>query len=167
MTGAELERSELGSLAERFTAAFAADGGGGFAACCTPDVGYEDPVVVNPLRGVDELDRHALALRRAFPDLRVERPSPPLGGADYACIPWRAVGTHKGILGMLPGTDRFLTVSGLHWVELADGRVRRARGFFDLYGAAVQLGLLPERGGLGEAALLMLRGYGLRKPGPT
>jgi hypothetical protein len=64
---------------------------------------------------------------------------------------------------MLPATDRFLTVSGLHWIELVDGEVRRARGFFDLYGAAVQLGLLPERGGLGEAALLLLRGFGLRR----
>jgi len=68
---------------------------------------------------------------------------------------------------MLPHTDRFVTVSGLHWVELADGRVRRARGFFDLYGTAVQLGLLPERGGLGEAALLLVRGFGLRRPGAT
>ena len=166
MSGTELERSELGSLAERFTAAFASEGDG-FADCCTPDVGYEDPVAINPLRGVDELDRHASALREAFPDLRIDRPSAPLGGAGLACIPWRAVGTHRGQLGMLPATERFLTVSGLHWVELSDGRVRRARGFFDLYGAAVQLGLLPERGGLGEAALLLLRGFGLRKPGPT
>ena len=162
----ELERSELDSLAERFVAGFGA-GGGAFAACCTPDVDYEDPLAVHPLHGVQELDRHATALRRAFPDLRVERPAPPLGGVVHACIPWRAVGTHTGELGMLPRTERFLTLSGLHWVELSDGRVRRARGFFDLYGAAVQLGLLPERGGLGETALLMLRGFGLRRPGAT
>ena len=48
-------------------------------------------------------------------------------------------------------------------MELTDGRVRRARGFFDLYDGAVQLGLLPQRGGLGEAALLLLRGFGLRR----
>ena len=162
----DLERSELAWLAESFTAGFAVPGEA-FAACCTPDVDYEDPVAVEPLHGVAELERYAAALRLAVPDLRVERPSPPLGGGDLACIPWRALGTHRGQLGMLPASDRFLTVSGLHWVELSDGRVRRARGFFDLYGAAVQLGLLPERGGLGEAALLMVRGFGLRKPGPT
>src|SRR5204862_14570 len=43
-----------------------------------------------------------------------------------------------------------------------DGRIRRARGFFDLYGAAMQLGLLPAHGSLGERALLVLRGFGLR-----
>ena len=36
------------------------------------------------------------------------------------------------------------------------------RAFFDAYDAAVQLGVLPARGTLGERALLMLRGFGLR-----
>jgi steroid delta-isomerase-like uncharacterized protein len=160
--GTELERSELAALAERFTAGFAGTGEG-FGACCTPDVGYEDPVAIEPLQGVAALDRHAATLRHAFPDLRVERPSPPLAGGSHACIPWRVLGTHRGELGMLPASGRFVTVNGLHWIELSDGLVRRARGFFDLYGAAVQLGLLPERGGLGEAALLLLRGFGLRR----
>ena len=41
----------------------------------------------------------------------------------------------------------------------------RVRAFFDLYDAAMQLGVLPARGTLGEKALLMLRGFGLRAPG--
>jgi hypothetical protein len=64
---------------------------------------------------------------------------------------------------MLPPTNRFVVVHGLHYVELADGLIRRARGFFDLYDAGVQLGLLPTRGGRGETALLLLRGFGLRR----
>ena len=48
----------------------------------------------------------------------------------------------------------------------SDGQVRRARGFFDLYDAATQLGLLPARGGMGETVMLMLRGFGLRR-GPA
>jgi hypothetical protein len=47
-------------------------------------------------------------------------------------------------------------------VELTDYGIRRARGFYDLYEAATQLGLLPRRGGLGESVLLLLRGFGLR-----
>ncbi len=42
--------------------------------------------------------------------------------------------------------------------------MRRARGFFDVYDASVQLGLLPAHGSLGEKALLMLRGFGYRSP---
>ncbi|HEX2232195.1 MAG TPA: ester cyclase [Thermoleophilaceae bacterium] len=158
----ELERGALDTLAERWRGAWSGDGG--FGRCCTPDVSYEDPLVVEPLRGPDELQAHARTLAGALPDLRVEPTSPPLGREGYACIPWRLVGTHRGDIGtMLPATNRFVTLHGLHYLELSDGLVRRARGFFDLYDAAVQLGLLPARGGLGETALLLLRGFGLRR----
>ena len=163
MSGAdpvELERPLLEQLAGRWRQAWSS---GGFGSCCTPDVDYEDPVAVHPLRGVEALEAHASALRSALPDLRVEASSPALGGGAHACLPWRLAGTHKGDAGALPATNRFIAVHGVHYVELADGRVRRARGFFDLYDVATQLGLLPARGGLGETALLLLRGFGLRR----
>jgi len=157
----ELERGAVDELAERWRAAWQ---GAGFESCCTPDVSYEDPVAVDPLRRVDELDRHAAMLRGAFPDLRVEATAPPLARGEHVCVPWRALGTHRGDIGTaLPATDRFVTLHGLHYLELVDGQVRRARGFFDLYDAGTQLGLLPARGGMGETVLLMLRGFGLRR----
>jgi hypothetical protein len=64
----------------------------------------------------------------------------------------------------LPASNRFVVLQGVHYAELEDGRIRRARGFFDVYDAAVQLGLLPAHGSLGEKALLMLRGFGYRSP---
>ena len=157
----ELERAAVDLLAEQWRAGWE---GTGFESCCTPDVTYEDPVAVDLLRGVDALDDHALAVRNAFPDLKVEATSPPLFRGAHACVPWRALGTHRGDIGqMLPATDQFITIHGLHYLELSDGSVRRARGFFDLYDAATQLGLLPARGGMGEAALLLLRGFGVRR----
>jgi predicted ester cyclase len=157
----ELERGALDELAARWRGGWE---GAGFEGCCTPDVSYEDPIAVDPLRRVEALDRHAAALRAAFPDLRVEPTAPPLSRGDHVCIPWRALGTHRGEIGsILPATDRFVRLHGLHYLELVDGQVRRARGFFDLYDAATQLGLLPARGGMGETVLLMLRGFGLRR----
>lgn len=153
------ERAEVDELAEGWCSAWQDRG---FAAVCTPDVRYEDPVAVEPLEGIEALQRLAVRLRGAFPDLRVERAGAPLARGGYACLPWRALGTHRGDLPALPATDRFVIVPGLHYVELSDGLVRRARGFFDLYGVATQLGLLPSRGSLGETALLLLRGFGLR-----
>jgi predicted ester cyclase len=147
-------------LADRWEAAWS--GREPFAGCCTPDLHYEDPIAVEPLSGVEALSEHAERLRRAFPDLRIERTARPIGGGGYACIPWRLLATHKGDLGALPPTGRFMILHGVHYVELSDGRIIRARGFFDLYDAAVQLGLLPPRGSLGETALLLLRGFGLR-----
>jgi hypothetical protein len=158
----ELERGALDELAARWRAGWQ---GAGFEGCCTPDVSYEDPVALDPLRGVEALDRHASTLRATFPDLRVEATAPPLSRGEHVCVPWRALGTHRGDIGpVLPATNRFVRLHGLHYLELTDGEVRRARGFFDLYDAATQLGLLPARGGIGETVLLMLRGFGLRRP---
>jgi hypothetical protein len=157
----ELERGAVDELAARWRSAWE---GAGFEPCCTPDVTYEDPVAVDLLRGVEALDAHAARLRHAFPDLKLEPTAPPLVRAANVCVPWRALGTHRADIGQaLPATDRFVTVHGLHYLELSDGAVRRARGFFDLYDTAAQLGLLPARGGLGESALLLLRGFGLRR----
>ena len=157
----ELERGAVDDLAARWRAGWQ---GAGFESCCTPDVSYEDPVAMDPLRRVDALDRYATTLRGAFPDLRVEATAPPLARGEHVCVPWRAAGTHRGDIGtFLPASERFVSLHGLHYLELSDGQVRRARGFFDLYAAATQLGLLPARGGMGETVLMMLRGFGLRR----
>jgi len=137
---------------------------GGFAKCCTPDVGYEDPVALAPLHGVEELEAHAKKVRQAFPDIRVEAAGESIATGELACLTWRALGTHRGELAGLPASNRFVVLQGVHYAELEEGLVRRARGFFDLYDASVQLGLLPAHGSLGEKALLMLRGFGYRSP---
>ena len=158
---AELERAEIDELAASWSRAWTE--GAGFAACCTVGISYEDPLAIQPLMGLDPVERHAAALREAFPDVRVERTAPALQRGGHACIPWRLLGTHLGKLAGLPGTEERLVIHGLHYLELTDGRISRARGFFDLYDGSIQLGLLPSRGGLGESALLLLRGFGLRR----
>ncbi len=162
--GAEmLEDGSLAALASAWAAAWTGSDGGRFESCATHDVSYEDPVATEPLEGLEALSRHAQLLRGAFPDARVEPTSPAIGAGSHACLPWRMLGTHSGETPALPATDRSATVHGIHYVELADGRIRRARGFFDLYDAATQLGLLPGRGSLGETGLLLLRGFGLKR----
>jgi steroid delta-isomerase-like uncharacterized protein len=156
----QLEPLTPDSLADRWVDAWVT---ARFASVCAVDIHYEDPATREPLAGVGALEAHAQMVLDAFPDLRVERTGPRVGDEHYACVPWRAVGTHRGQLAALPGSNRFVTLHGVHFIELADGRVRRARGFFDLYEAGIQLGLLPGRGSLGETALLLLRGFGLRR----
>lgn len=155
------ERAELDVLAERWSDAWL--GEADFAELCTAGVNYEDPLAHEPLVGSPAMAEHAATMRRAFPDARIERTAPAVSRGDHACLPWRLLGTHTGEVGALPATDRFVSLDGLHYVELSDGLVHRARGFFDLYEGSIQLGLLPQRGGLGEAALLLLRGFGLRR----
>ena len=159
--GAELERAEVDALAELWSEAWT--GSASFVECCTAGVSYEDPLAIRPLVGLGPLELHAAALREAFPDVHVELTAPALQRGGHACVPWRLHGTHLGPLAALPPTERGLVLHGLHYLELADGRISRARGFFDLYDGSVQLGLMPARGGLGEAALLLLQGFGLRR----
>ena len=160
MSSRQLEPLAPDLLADRWVEAWVS---GRFAAVCTVDVHYEDPATRSPLSGLGSLESHARTVLEAFPDLRVERTGPRIGDEHFACVPWRAAGTHRGQVGALPGSNRFVTLHGVHFIELKDGRVQRARGFFDLYDAGIQLGLLPTRGSLSETALLLLRGFGFRR----
>ena len=158
----EIERAAIDRLGERWQEGWSGGGRDDFAICCTVDVRYEDPLTPEPLEGVDSLERHAARLRRAFPDLRVESAGPRIADSSYACLPWRILGTQTGRMGELPATNRFVTMHGVHYVELRDGLICRARGFYDMHDAATQLGLLPKSGSFAQSALLMLRGFGLR-----
>ena len=55
-----------------------------------------------------------------------------------------------------------MTVHAVVYAELSEGRFLRARAFFDVHDAGIQLGVLPRPGTAGQRALLMLRGFGLR-----
>jgi len=156
----EQEPAELDRLAQRWLAAWT--GGGSFTSCSTGDISYEDPLLRVPLTGIDAVETHSAQLREAFPDMSAEPTAPTLFRGELACFAWQLSGTHRGDIAFVPATDRQVCVHGLHYVELSDGLVRRARGFIDLYEAAVQLGLLPESGGYGQAAMMLLRGFGLR-----
>ncbi|MEA2391492.1 MAG: hypothetical protein QOK31_1601 [Solirubrobacteraceae bacterium] len=151
-------------LAQRWRSAWLAGTPEAFGDCCHVDVLYEDPIEPEPLEGLAAIAAHATRLRTAFPDLRIEDAGPAIVEGSFACLPWRLVGTHRGEAGTLPASGRFLTMHGVHYLELRDGDVHRGRGFFDLYEVAVQLGLLPRRGSLGESAIMMLRGFGLLRP---
>jgi steroid delta-isomerase-like uncharacterized protein len=133
-----------------------------FGAICAPDIHYEDPLTGEPLEGPAELGRHAARLWAAFPDARLERTGERLVGGRFVAAPCKLLATHKEPLEGLPPTNRFLVVHCVFYCELDTDRLLRVRAFFDLYEAAVQLGVLPARGTLGEKALLVLRGFGLR-----
>ena len=137
---------------------------GAFARVCTPDVHYEDPLTPSPLTGPEALAGHAQRLWAAFPDARVNSAGRRLSGGPFVAAPLVVLGTHSEPLEALPASLRQLRVHAVAYAELADGRLSRIRVFFDLYAVAVQLGVLPRSGSLGERALMVLRGFGLRRP---
>jgi steroid delta-isomerase-like uncharacterized protein len=133
-----------------------------FAEVCSEEVHYEDPLTAEPLEGLDELGAHAERLWAGFPDARLERTGARLCEGRFAAAPSKLLATHKGTLEGLPATNRFIVVHCVFYCELEHERLMRVRAFFDLYDAATQLGVLPARGTMGEKALLVLRGFGLR-----
>jgi steroid delta-isomerase-like uncharacterized protein len=135
---------------------------GGFAAVCSEDVHYEDPLTAEPVEGHEAIAAHAQRLWDAFPDARLQKLGARLSDGRYVAAPSKLLATHREPLAGLPATNRFIVVPCVFYCELEDERLLRVRAFYDLYGAATQLGILPGRGTLGEKALLMLRGFGLR-----
>jgi hypothetical protein len=154
-------------LVDGFAAAMCGRDRAAFAGICTLDVHYEDPLTELPVRGCDALGDHAAQLWVAAPDAHLRRAAGALSDGRFVAAPVHLTGTHSGDLPALPSTQRRFDVHGMLYCELDPQRERlwRIRGFFDLYEAAVQLGVLPAHGGLGEKALMLLRGFGLRARG--
>lgn len=135
-----------------------------FAPLCDPeDVHYEDPLTPEPLESAEAIARHAQRLWAGFPDARVQQIGPRLHDGERVAAPMKLLATHTADLEGLTPTNRFIIVPGVAYAQLRAGRLHRIRVFFDLYDAAVQLGVLPKPGTLGEKALLMFRGFGLRQ----
>jgi steroid delta-isomerase-like uncharacterized protein len=160
----DLESRE-GTVDELFDAwedAWSAKDSAAFRKVCSSRVHYEDPLTAEPLEGVLALVSHAERLWEAFPDARLEQLGPRIAQGRMAAAPCKLLATHREPLGGLPATNRFIVVPVVFYCELECDHLMRVRAFFDLYDAAVQLGVLPDRGSLSEKALLMLRGFGLR-----
>jgi steroid delta-isomerase-like uncharacterized protein len=153
---------ELDELFDAWERAWSGRDPAGFEPLCAEGFSYEDPLTPEPLEGASALAAHARRLWRAFPDARVNSTGERLTDGRYACAPCKLLGTHRGRIGGVTPTGRFLVVHALVYAELRDGRLLRARAFFDVHGAATELGVLPRAGSAGEKALLMLRGFGLR-----
>jgi predicted ester cyclase len=158
--------SDVDELLDAFQATLVGRDRSAFATVCTLDVHFEDPFTVPgaPVRGCDALADHLAQLWVAVPDARVETAGARLSDGRFVATPVRFSGTHTGELPALPPTRRAFAVHAMLWCELDPPRERlwRVRAFFDLYDASVQLGVLPAHGGLGEKALMVLRGFGLR-----
>lgn len=149
-------------LLDGWQAAWSGGGSAAFAEVCAAGIQYEDPLTPQPLAGLDALVDHATRLRDAFPDARLERTGTRVHTGEFVAAPCKALGTHREPLDGLPATGRFVVVHCIFYCELQHELLLRVRAFYDVYDAAVQLGVLPARGTLGEKALLMLRGFGLR-----
>jgi steroid delta-isomerase-like uncharacterized protein len=149
-------------LMDGWDAAWSGKDEAAFEEVCDRRIHYEDPLTPEPLEGLDQLQQHAGRLWAAFPDARMEQTGKRLTDGQFVAAPCKVLATHRASLNGLPATNRFVVAHAIFYCELRADLLLRVRGFFDLYDVATQLGVLPARGTLGEKALLVLRGFGLR-----
>jgi hypothetical protein len=152
-------------LIDGWQAAWSGKDPAAFGDVCAAGIQYEDPLTDAPLEGIGALSAHAARLWAGFPDARMERTGERLANGIFVAAPCKLLGTHRAPLEGLPATNRFVVVHCVFYCELQHDLLLRVRAFYDVYGAATQLGILPARGTLGEKALLVLRGFGLRRGG--
>ncbi len=159
--------TDVDALLDGFQSAWSGRDPAAFADVCAEDVHYEDPLTVRPLSGPAGLGKHAARLWRGFPDARVETTGARLHDAEgrFVAAPCKLVANHTGQLDeALPPTGRFIVVHAIFYCELTEDRTKlwRVRGFYDVYDAGMQIGVVPKPGTIGEKALLLLRGFGVR-----
>ena len=131
MTAQPSARDSLGSeLARRFDAA--------------DELMTRDAVVLEPVAGTpDDLKAVATMMRAAFPDWHAT-PEEILVEGDRVVERWTGRGTHRGEFQGIPPTGKTVTVPGVVFYRIADGKIAEFRGQFDRLSLMQQLGVIPN-----------------------
>jgi len=93
-------------------------------------------------RGPDGFRAAVAAFRTAFPDLHVTIEDH-IADGDRVARRMTMRGTHHGELFGIPPTSKAITITGIHIVRLADGKVAEHWGVNDDIGLLQQLGVIP------------------------
>ncbi|HWQ11190.1 MAG TPA: nuclear transport factor 2 family protein [Roseiflexaceae bacterium] len=101
---------------------------------------YRDPLAPDGVTG-EAIGAYAAGLWGAFPDLRFDLVSLDALDNRRLAVQWRMRGTNSGPFNGLPPTGRRIDVPGADFIELEDGGIRLAQGYFDSGEVPRQLGL--------------------------
>jgi steroid delta-isomerase-like uncharacterized protein len=92
--------------------------------------------------GSESLRQRALVWRSAIPDLTLTA-NEVLAEEDMVVLSWTAGGTHLGDLMGIAPTGKKVSMSGITFHRIQDGRIVERWGDSDQVGLFVQLGLMP------------------------
>ena len=101
------------------------------------------PGSLEPFRGKQGFREFVTAYLTAFPDgtLTVDHQ---IAEGNMVATRWTGRGTHTGELMGMPATGRQITISGISYVRIIDGKAREAWVIWDTLGVLQQLGVIPE-----------------------
>jgi steroid delta-isomerase-like uncharacterized protein len=136
-------------IVSQLNEAFNARDWDGAAALCTPDAELVNAATGDTFRGADGVKQFLGGWASTFPDSHVET-TRVIADERSAMLEFSGIGTHGGTLqtpaGDIPATGRPVNVQFCQFLDLEDGKIARARLYFDSMSMLAQLGVLPAPG---------------------
>jgi steroid delta-isomerase-like uncharacterized protein len=132
------------AIVERFEEAFAANDVATIDELCDPNLVDHNPVPGQgpALAGFKE----TIAMYKSiFPDSAVTL-GDVIADGDLVATRWAVSGTHEAEFFGVPATGKRVTVEGMNFYRLADGKITDVWTQFDGLGLMQQLGALPAEG---------------------
>jgi len=105
-------------------------------------VGY-DPSIPEPLRGPDGFKENVANYLAAYSNARITVEDQ-IAEGDKVATRWTGRGTHDGDLMGVGPTGKQVTVSGLTFSRIANGKVVEEYTNWDTFGMMQKLGVVPE-----------------------
>jgi steroid delta-isomerase-like uncharacterized protein len=105
-------------------------------------VGYI-PAVPEPIRGKDGFRGFVTMYLTGFPDGTITLDHQ-IAEGDFVASRWTGRGTHTGELMGLPATGKQVTVPGITFSRIVDGKLRESWVSWDTLSMLQQLGAVPE-----------------------
>jgi steroid delta-isomerase-like uncharacterized protein len=101
------------------------------------------PGVPGPISGKDGFQEFASSYLAAFPDgtITIEHQ---IAEGDFVATRWTGRGTNTGELMGMPPTGRQVTIEGITYSRVADGKAHEGWLIWDTYSMMQQLGAVPE-----------------------
>jgi|SRR3954447_3858714 len=156
MSTTDADALDLAQFCARYLAAWNGHDATAMADLVTDDIVWADPALPGPIRGVPAVQEFMRTAWVTFPDLRFDESDEPHCTFEGPRVAWRwrMRGTMTGPIeppGFAP-TGRAMEVEGVDLWAMRDGRIARARAYYDMNDIARQLGLAPAPGSAGEKA---------------
>jgi steroid delta-isomerase-like uncharacterized protein len=102
-----------------------------------------DPAIPEPLRGPDGFKENVATYLAAYSDARITVDEQ-IAEGDKVATRWTGRGTHDGDLMGVSPTGKKVTVSGLTFSRIANGKVVEEYTNWDTFGMMQKLGVVPE-----------------------
>jgi steroid delta-isomerase-like uncharacterized protein len=101
------------------------------------------PGLSEPIRGKDGFREFLNSFLTGFPDGTITVDGQ-IAEGEFVATRWTARGTHTGQLMRMPPTGKQVTIEGLAYARISDGKSREAWVSWDTLSLMQQLGLVPE-----------------------